>query len=77
MVAVNSLDRAVQSLTADFEVCVQHAKWCTNQAEIAVNKKIREDFLSLAQRWLKLAGGYERSLRSHTRTGKQGHSFLE
>ncbi len=49
----------------------------TNQAEAAVNKKIREDFLSLAQRWLKLAGGYERSLRSQTGMGKQEHSFLE
>ncbi len=77
MVTGNSLGRVVQNLTAEFEVCVKHAKWCTNQAETAVNKKIREDFLSLAQRWLKLAGGYERSLRSQTGMGKQEHSFLE
>ncbi len=74
MAAGNSLDSVVHNLTADFEVCVQHAKWCTSQAETAVNKKIREDFLSLAQRWLKLAGGYERSIRSQTGTANEEHS---
>jgi hypothetical protein len=49
----------LQSQNENVRLCREHAEWCADQARAAVRKDIREDFLRLAQRWLKLARGYE------------------
>jgi len=58
----------LQNLTEDVRLCHEQAEWCACQAKTAVNQQTREDFLRLAQRWLKLARSYEiaRSTRSET-----------
>jgi hypothetical protein len=58
----------LQNLSSDVRVCYEHAEWCASQAKTAVNKQMREEFLRLTERWLKLARGYEidRSIGSQT-----------
>ena len=72
--APNSSDCAMlQNLTEDVRSCYEQAEWCASQAKTAVNKQTREDFLQLAQRWLKLARSYQiaRSTRSETLTAEK------
>jgi hypothetical protein len=45
-------------------LCHEHADWCADQAQAAVRKDVREEFLHLAQQWLKLARGYEVASRT-------------
>jgi hypothetical protein len=49
----------LQNLTEDARLCYERAEWCASQAKTTVHKHMREDFLRLAQRWLKLARSYE------------------
>ena len=48
-----------QSQNEIVRLCYEQAEWCADQARGAVRKDLREDFLRLAQGWLKLARGYE------------------
>jgi hypothetical protein len=67
-----SLGRAMlKNLTEDVRLCYERAEWCATQAKTTVNGQMREDFLRLGQRWLKLARGYEIAGRSAP-TGEEG-----
>jgi hypothetical protein len=64
----------LQNSNSDVRVCREHAEWCSSQAKMAVNKQTRKEFLRLAERWSKLARGYETasSSRSQTPMDKKG-----
>lgn len=49
----------LQSPSSHVRVCYEHAEWCASQARGALRNEDRQEFLVLAQRWLKLARGYE------------------
>jgi hypothetical protein len=60
-------------LTDEVQLFYEHAEWCSRQAKGVVNREVREDFIRLAQKWLRLARSYEiaRSVRLQSATRKQ------
>jgi hypothetical protein len=64
----------LQNPRGDVRACYEHAEWCADQAKTTVNEQTREDFLRLAQRWLKLARSVERdaTARPDAVTAKDG-----
>jgi hypothetical protein len=69
----------LQNPRGDVRACYEHAEWCADQAKTTVNEQTREDFLRLAQRWLKLARSYERdaTARPGAVTAKEGRRRSE
>jgi hypothetical protein len=49
----------LQHLSEEIRACLQHARDCANQAEAQRSLELRQEFLAIGQRWLKLARSYE------------------
>lgn len=49
----------LQNLSVQIRECLGHAEDCAHQAKSEADPQLRQDFLDLEQRWLKLARSYE------------------
>jgi hypothetical protein len=49
----------LRKLREEIRECLQHAEDCARQAKLQRDPKLRDDFLDLERRWLKLARSYE------------------
>lgn len=56
----------LQQLSDEIRECLRHAEDCARQAEAQRDLKLRQDFLDLEVRWLKLARSYEFAGRIET-----------
>jgi hypothetical protein len=72
----------LQNLSAAIRECLEHAEDCARQAKLQRDSKLRQDFIDLEGRWLKLARSYEFAGRldaffnSIKQTGNNGSSEL-
>jgi hypothetical protein len=56
----------LSKLSAEITECHRHAEDCAREAAAQRDPKLREDFLTLERRWLKLAASYELAERIET-----------
>ncbi|MGB6538556.1 MAG: hypothetical protein WBF58_21650 [Xanthobacteraceae bacterium] len=49
----------LQNLSAAVRECLEHAEDCARQAKVQGDPTLRQDFIDLEGRWLKLARSYE------------------
>jgi hypothetical protein len=47
------------NLSEEIRGCFRHAEECARKAREATKPKLREDFLQMEQRWLRLAHSYQ------------------
>ncbi len=48
----------LENLTENIRECYRHAEDCERQAAVQTDPSLRQDFLDIATRWIKLAESY-------------------
>ena len=49
----------LENLSEEIRGCLRHAEECARKAEEASKSKLREEFLEMKRRWLRLAHSYQ------------------
>ena len=65
-----SVAGVLQNVSEEIRECYQHAEDCARRAAAERNPRIKQDFLDMQQRWLRLARSFEFAQRLNTFVGK-------